>query len=460
MRAGQGLDIALAPERLDEGSPEERACFGLLTIRADGLALTEGFDAFTKGYRPGPLVSGYHAAEWFAGNWWRLRWEPRSAVPDWWRAHKMNSIGEGYVWPNLTLFSDGMRTALIARPSSRPDAEPFRYAGAPPQVMPSSQFEKAIDTFLLQIAGRLRDAGIADTNLDRLWQDVLTERKTPALAMRRKIEALLGCDPDQADEAAVDRLLMDALALGEAAMSEVAADRPHGGALLTAEALSLAAEQYGVDAGPGDVVRLAPGPRSTFGGPAMQGAAAPKEAFVPGSPYSGEVPAWWLGARAARALREQEKLGKGPIANEMLAKLAGVSSAALSEKTAGPLISFALDEGATKGRVVLRSRWETGRRFELARILGDRILAREKDRLFPATRAYTYRQKMQRSFAAELLSPFESLDDMLSGDYSMESQQDAAAYFQVSELTIRTLLVNHGRLEREDLDEEVNLAIA
>ena len=60
---------------------------------------------------------------------------------------------------------------------------------------------------------------------------------------------------------------------------------------------------------------------------------------------------------------------------------------------------------------------------------------------------------MQRSFAAELLSPFESVDDMLEGDYSIENRQDVAEQFNVSEWTIRTLLVNHHRLEREDLED-------
>ena len=179
-----------------------------------------------------------------------------------------------------------------------------------------------------------------------------------------------------------------------------------------------------------------------------------------GLPRSGDVAAWILGAQAARALRDQEKLGTGPIDNGLLARMAAVQKQALTDKVAGSAISFALDNGVAKGRVVLRSRWETGRRFELARLLGDRIVASADGRLFPATRAYTYRQKMQRSFAAELLSPFESVDDMLAGDYSMESQQDVAERFQVSELTIRTLLVNHRRLEREDLDEDFNVAAA
>ena len=65
---------------------------------------------------------------------------------------------------------------------------------------------------------------------------------------------------------------------------------------------------------------------------------------------------------------------------------------------------------------------------------------------------------MQRSFTAELLSPFEAVDAMLAGDYSAEAQQDVAEHFQVSERTILTLLVNHGRLEREELEAEFELA--
>ncbi|HEY6359349.1 MAG TPA: hypothetical protein VIX35_14000, partial [Vicinamibacterales bacterium] len=112
-----GLEIALAPERLDEGTPEERACFGLFTMRLGAVDLAGGVDFFISNYRPGPLVSGYHAAEWFAWNWCRLRFEPRSGTPEWWRAHKMTAIGEGYVWPNLTIFSDGVMTALLAERS-------------------------------------------------------------------------------------------------------------------------------------------------------------------------------------------------------------------------------------------------------------------------------------------------------------------------------------------------------
>jgi hypothetical protein len=67
---------------------------------------------------------------------------------------------------------------------------------------------------------------------------------------------------------------------------------------------------------------------------------------------------------------------------------------------------------------------------------------------------------MQRSFAAEFLSPFSAVDEMLAGDYSMESQQDVAEHFDVSPLTIQTLLMNHGRVERDAFDTELESAAA
>ena len=432
-----GLEITLAPERLDEGTPEERACFGLFTMHAGAAELTGGLDFFISAYRPGPLVSGYHAGEWFAWNWWRLRFEPRSLAPEWWRAHKMTAIGEGYVWPNLTIFSDGVRTALLAEPSARPDAKPFRYLGAPACILPSVVFEAALDTFIPRILGRLRDQGVAPTNLDRIWGDVLAERGNPAQARRRRLEALLGRDPDEIEDDAVDRLVADVASLGERAVEELAADRGRGGESLTADALEHLAVSRGSDASPRDAAQLAPHTR------------------LPTGP---EVPAWRLGAEAAKALRMQEGLGEAVIVDTRLAALAGTDARVLTRRSANQAVSFMLDRDRSHSRVVLRSRWPTGRRFELARLLADRIVVPLPDRLHAATRAYTYRQKMQRSFAAELLSPFEAVDQMLAGDYSGEAQQDVADHFQVSERTILTLLVNHRRLEREELDEDLGAA--
>jgi Zn-dependent peptidase ImmA (M78 family) len=111
----------------------------------------------------------------------------------------------------------------------------------------------------------------------------------------------------------------------------------------------------------------------------------------------------------------------------------------------------------SEAKVVLRSKWETGRRFDLARLLGDRIVGDKSQRLFPATPTTTYRQKFQRAFAAELLCPYEALEDQLADDYSDEKQEDAANQFRVSPLTIRTILVNRGKIARDDLERDLEL---
>jgi hypothetical protein len=444
------LELALAPERLDEGLPEERACFGLFTIRCGEIDLTGGFDYYISNYRPGPLVSGYHAAEWFAWNWWRLRCEPRSAAPEWWQAHKMTAIGEGYVWPNLTIYSDGVWTTLVAERSRRPDAKPFRYFGAPPCILPSETFEAAVDAFVRRMLARLRDQQVPKSNLDCIWSDILAERCDPDLSKRRRLEALLGRDPDEVDDDAVDRLLADTGSLGEQAIQELAAAGAGGATPPSADTLERIADVSGFSASPRDSARFSADTRL---------------------PSARELTPWRLGAEAARVLRRQEDLGSQALGDETLASLAGVPAAALDQsripQPSEHGLSFSLDDTRlrrrvsksrvtkTGSKVVLRSRRHTGRRFELARLLADRLVAPPQGRLHAATGAYTYRQKMQRSFAAELLSPFEAVDDMLAGDYSPEALQDAAEHFQVSERTILTLLVNHRRLELDELQAEL-----
>ena len=168
-----------------------------------------------------------------------------------------------------------------------------------------------------------------------------------------------------------------------------------------------------------------------------------------------EIAAWRLGESIAKQLRDQERLGDGPITNDRLSDLIAVDKRAVTARDITQLgVSFLLSPGDAEERVVLRSKWETGRRFELARLLGDALMNGD-DRLLPATRAYTYRQKAQRSFAAELLSPFSAVLNMLQGDYSQERQLDVAEHFGVSEITIRTQLVNHKILDRDDLEIDV-----
>ena len=129
------LEIALAPERLDEGSPEERACFGLFSVRCGANELTAGVDHFPRAFARAACVR-VSCRRMVRLELVATAIEPRSSTQDWWRAHKMSAIGEGYAWPNLTIFSDGVRTVLVAKPSAQVDAKPFRYLGSCPSLCP------------------------------------------------------------------------------------------------------------------------------------------------------------------------------------------------------------------------------------------------------------------------------------------------------------------------------------
>ena len=434
-----GLDFSLTREILDEGALEERATFGMLSIKANGQSLTEGFDHYLDGFRAGPLVSTYYLAEWLAWNWWRLRWEPRSHASGWDFAHKMNTIGEGYVWPNIEVWSDGQRSVLVSRPSSRPDAKPFRYVGALPVVIPSTTFERAVDEFMPRVIGRLRENRITGTNLDHLWKDILEERKNPDLSEWRRLEALMGREPDDIDDRAIEDLLESRERLGKDAVDEVAASLSVSDHKMMRNATDFesAAAIVGLNATPSDSLRL-------------------REL-----PNPAEVPAWMRGRIAAARVREQERLRDEALTDDRLAAMVGASPSLLSNEPPGKMpLSFALaDEHGESSSIVLHQRPRVSRRFALARLLGDQLMSGGGS-LHPATHTATYRQKAQRSFAAELLAPFEAVEDSMAGDYSEEMQQEIADRFEVSPMVINTLLKNHRKIDRDDFEGAVYSATA
>lgn len=430
----RALSIEADWERSESKVPEERACFAAIGILHLDQWLSVAEDAFVNRIRLKVHLSAYKLAEWLAWNWWRLRWEPRRRSVDWAMAHRMTTIGGGYVWPNLTIVSDGERVLLNAQPTTPSKVEPLHYLSTIPAVVRADELESAIDTFIEQVLGQLQEEKIEDSNLNLVWADVLAERKDPEATRVRRLEALLGFDPEDADTKTIQRLIRDSKDFGEQSVNELAADDPR----LSSAQLRDLAHKIGSEANPQGAVRLS---------------ASALSKMRPGSP------AWVKGAETASALRKQEHLHDIPIDNEKLCGLVGVDKSVISNTGNSPL-SFALDETKSSSRVALRSKRETGRRFDLARLLGDRLVSPTNGRLYPATRAYTYRQKLQRSFAAEFLCPFSAVSNLLKGDFSEESIDDAAAYFNVSERAVRTILVNHKVLDRQELDEDAQISIA
>ena len=314
---------------------------------------------------------------------------------------------------------------LTSAPSVEPRAATYRYVGAPrSEAVAAATFELAVDAFVAGAVARLGERAPEDCNLRVLAEDLARDRADGERSAFRRLEAMLGSDPGQGDASAIRRRLSDAESLGEHAVLELAAGATSAGA---AE-LKTDLDRVGFDFRPGD------------------GVAAGTSASVP---EWGTTEAWRIGVALAEELRERELPNGDPVTNRSLAEMAGAPERALSAADS-PSASLSFEwETPRRSRMALRSKWETGRRFDLARLLAERLLRPVgREPLRAVTRSYTYGQKAQRAFAAEFLAPINAVDAFLSGDYSEERQSEAADHFQVSPYAIRSLLVNSHRLGR------------
>ena len=212
------------------------------------------------------------------------------------------------------------------------------------------------------------------------------------MTTRRKLEALSGHDPDESDPAVVGQMVADAAELGQQAIQELAADLTGDRKPLDAIQIADVATSYGTAANPTDAARLS--------------------SITQFSP-SGEAPPWRRGYEAAHALREQEGLGGAPVTDERLADLAGVLPQILESEHERFRCRFFVRSGRepdVRSSGAAPQMEDRPASFDSPELLGDRIAFATGERLLPATGAYTYRQKSQRAFAAELLCPFEALE--------------------------------------------------
>ncbi len=110
---------------------------------------------------------------------------------------------------------------------------------------------------------------------------------------------------------------------------------------------------------------------------------------------------------------------------------------------------FKKDEKQDMFRIVLHQPRETGRRFTLARLIGD-YLAVPEGHLLLATPVKTSRQKFQKAFAQEFLCPFNELMEILNTNTPEEDDiEEASAHFNVSPITITRTLEHKGILKPE-----------
>lgn len=415
----------------DYGSPEVRETSAFVSIHLGDHVATRAEDEWSKSVRTSVRVSAYPLALWLAASWWRLRWEPsfESARTDlsWRMAHETSAAGYGFIWPRLVFESDGENIDATCFPSSSAAAEPLRYLENFHVSISSKSFERAIDQFISLVVARLETVGIRDSDLQRLWQEVKDEQGNPDAVAQRRFEAQLGCEPDEAPESVLNDLIALAATVGEAAISEVApacsGENPKAALQKVVELAETAGLEGKLDV-PGSVTKV-----------------ASSREFKDGMP-------WERGRILAHAARSAWGLGDSKLSDRDVSEILGIGEGALDNSNEAldhlPIGLAVRGVKADRWKLIFRRRSRTGRRFEAARLLGDRLVASIQDRWLPETDAKTARQKMQRAFAAEFLCPIASLKYWLQGNYSSELIEEAGDYFGVSPLAIRSHLANHG----------------
>ena len=410
-------------ERNDIAATMAEICIQL----GDGTA-TDIEDTWSRSVRPTVRLSALPLALWVASSWWRLRWEPRpSRIGTAWRmAHEMPAAGHGFIWPVVSFESDGNTVDIRCVPTQYSDSEPIRYLSNFHTTIGVKEFEQVIDEFVQLVIERLRLSEQGSFELADLWAEVRSERADRDIYEYRKIEALLGFDPDEAPSDLVDRLLSISSRAGQQAITEIAAMGGRDKVADDLERLIDISETRGLQASMANEIE--------------------KIRLTDALDSAGQTPPWELGRTAASRLRALGGFGNDPLSDDDLAQLFTIDATRLSydDTPDRPPIGLAVRNGSSAAvNLHFRKRHRSGRRFEATRFIAEEIFTPAEETWLPVSDSKTYRQKVQRSFAAEFLAPISGLQLFLNGDFSPDATDEAAEHFGLSSLAIRSHLANH-----------------
>ena len=418
-------------QNLPEDHPE-RNTEAEISISLKGTCVTTFLDQSTKKMGDSPLLSAYHLAQWLAANWWRLLWEPqRQNDTDWDMSHNTAAAGGGYIWPSIVFTSDGETIVAQSRATSKTNGEPIAYLKDYICSIDCADFEQELDSFVKSTIKHISHTIGEETNLNKLWSEIERERLDPELSEVRKLEAYLGYDPDEAPEELIRNLMNARERYGAQAVHEIAAASRN----LADQRL----EELNADLRrSNNTVRM------------MECTAITARMQT----SSSHPPLWERAAQAANVARQVWNLPSGPIQTETICDLFGIPVNSLTEnsqnqpsKLRGEISAGFREEEQDRFRIVLHQPRETGRRFTLARLVGD-YLTTPEGHLLPATAAKTSRQKFQRAFAQEFLCPFNDLMEVLNTTTPGENDiEKVSAHFNVSPPIITRTLEHKGILK-------------
>jgi hypothetical protein len=393
---------------------------------ADKVA-TRHTASWLKSVRESASLAAYPLAIWFTKCWWRLRWEPAAlglAKSSWRAAHELAFADRAFEWPPLVIGSLGEKLFAVCSPEEH-SSSGLRYVDSFRTSISGAEFESAVDSFVEQTIARL--AGLADSELSVLWNKLAKDRADPDRASYRRLEALLGFNPDEASAELIQAVegvaaKADPLAVNEL-VSAFGSSREDLNVLVskTSDVIQPGA---GIQ---GRILRVASPTATLHDGEAMK------------------MPPWVAGRRLAGQCRNAFGFGLEPISDQKLGDLLSLTSAQVCDEhlTMAQGLPFGVAirnvDNDNTGFLFRRSQ-RVGRRFEAARFLADAHLSSPENTWMLETDTKTDRQKAQRAFAVEFMMPFNSLSNFLGDDFDDESLEKAACHYGVSSTAVQRQL--------------------
>jgi hypothetical protein len=415
-------------------TPEHRATWARLEIWAGPDCVTLVEDRASGSSRRGIYCPLYPFAEWAAWSWWFLRADARPAralsrhgrlaalTRQQRERHCIRSSNDGFAWPAMAIIPDGDRTHLVWEGDwpGRPDW-PVRFLSSGERWVASAEVQRELSVMISAVLTRLAEQGVGSTALEKEWDAIGTTDEEEASFCRAA--ARLGLDPYsdgerygaaiiQASEFLSGDLLTDFL-------DSVDPDRIEQALQWVGSARSRIQRPPAAPAGDGAAFRklrtAAPRTRNRDRGPAW---------------HRG-----WEDARFVRDQRHADVSGRFEIERFI--------SRTVRSGGDPDLLALGSGTGAYPVAVLGHRRPAQSARFTMARALWRCIW--DDAPVFAVTSAYTYRQAVERAFAAELLAPAEGIArllDSLPEAASDEELEQIAEHFAVSPVVIEHQVTN------------------
>ena len=390
-----------------------RCSMATLRIEVNGYVVTNSIDQDDRDLQDRIVVPMFSIAEWLIWNWWHIFYEVDKGEQsqEFASRHDLAFAGDDFEFPSFTLkpMLELIQVTWCQNQSPHAGAVSERT-----EYVRRENFEEQARNIIEAVLDRLREHDVDVQHLEAEWRAI--KDLDPEELEFCRAAALLGADPFNMDDALADEL---------SAFWETTEPSLREEALAAADADGLTKVR----------IWLAKNLKKLGGAEGGDWAELRTKLPKIDNPLK-----WERGYELARIVRSELEISGGRFNFGTEGRLA------ISPRTAKrPVARVEGLVAAESPACIVVSRRESGKRFLVARALGD-FMCRPEPGAGLLSSMETDRQALSRAFAAEFLAPSSDLRCRLRGTrvVSEETLDDLGNEFGVSSFLISHQIKNHG----------------